>query len=193
MENNNSQAAATAKEEREMISIRFSKKLVGEPFTRKEDGVEFRQISIPNQDPSDKTPWKTFVVRSGEVRDDKFNEKLCFIQLPKDGTTTVKRYEVVGVDQLGKRQIVDHSEKIPNESLKAMVEAYKTKERTVEGNPFDTPPEAKAPLGEEKKERPSLRGRMQEKKAEVSAKKAAKEPEGRTDIPIVPKKKEASL
>ena len=63
------QAAEAAKEaaQREEVTIKFGKGLA-EPFTSK-DGKEFMRITVPNQDPADKTPWASFVLPAKAVHE----------------------------------------------------------------------------------------------------------------------------
>lgn len=107
------------------ISIKFGKGLA-EPFTGK-DGKEFMRILIPNQDPGDKTPWASFVLPAKAVHENQYGKGL-WAKIPADGTTTVTKPVVVG-EQDGKRIWEDQKTTIPNNELKARVEAYKGKSR----------------------------------------------------------------
>lgn len=61
------------KDQMEMITIKFAKKLVGEPFTSKK-GKELVEIVIPNSDPADKRPWQTFVLAARDVHENKYGK-----------------------------------------------------------------------------------------------------------------------
>jgi hypothetical protein len=107
------------------ITVKFGKGLVGEPFSGK-DGKEYRQIKIPNQDENDKSPWATFVVKANSVHEDQFGKGM-WVKLPAEGTTTVRKAQVVGQDQLGKNVYENTKEKVPNKELKSRVEFYKNR------------------------------------------------------------------
>lgn len=70
------QAAEAAKEaaQREEVTIKFGKGLA-EPFTSKE-GKEFLRITVPNQDPADKTPWASFVLPAKAVHENQYGKGL---------------------------------------------------------------------------------------------------------------------
>ena len=112
---------------RDEITIKFGKGLVGDEFTGK-DGNNYRQISIPNADPEDKSPWKTFVLRSNQVHESKFSNGM-WCKLPADGHTTVRQGVVTGHDEQGNAIWENKTEKISNKELKAMVESYKTRNK----------------------------------------------------------------
>lgn len=130
------------------VTIKFGKGLVGEPFTSK-SGKELVEVKIPNQDPGDSRPWESFVISPKMIHDNKFG-KGVWMKLPEDGTTKVSRNVVVGQDENGKRLWKPESRTVSNTELKAMLEAYKTRD--------------------------SVRGKLSEKKEAVAAasKKAAK-------------------
>ena len=112
---------------RDEITLKFGKGLVGDEFTGK-DGNNYRQISIPNADPEDKSPWKTFVLRSNQVHESKFSNGM-WCKLPADGHTTVRQGVVTGHDEQGNAIWENKTEKISNKELKAMVESYKTRNK----------------------------------------------------------------
>ena len=62
MENQEYQTVTQENEQKatETLEIKFSRKLA-RPFTTK-GGKDMVSISIPNQDPNDKTPWEEFVL-----------------------------------------------------------------------------------------------------------------------------------
>lgn len=122
-----SEVAPKEFEKIEEVTMKFGKGLVGEPFQGK-DGNEYREIKIPNKDENDKSPWASFVVKSNQVHEDKFGKGM-WTKLPAEGSTTVKKPEVIGQDENGKNQYKDNMEKIPNKELKGMVEAYKERPR----------------------------------------------------------------
>lgn len=126
-------AAADSQEEPEEITIKFGKGLCSEPFQAK-DGNSYVQIKIPEEN---KGIWPTFVLPEKSVHENKFGKGL-WAKIPAKGTTKIRRARVVGEDQIGKK-IYDHSfEKVPNKTLKAMVEAYKERNRDPEAKPSIT-------------------------------------------------------
>lgn len=120
------QAAEAAKEaaQREEVTIKFGKGLA-EPFTSK-DGKEFMRITVPNQDPADKTPWASFVLPAKAVHENQYGKGL-WVKIPADGKTTVTKPTLMGQDEAGKNVWQDVKTDVPNRDLKAMVESYKTR------------------------------------------------------------------
>ena len=120
------QAAEAAKEtaQREEVTIKFGKGLA-EPFQSK-DGREFMRITIPNQDPADKTPWASFVLPAKAVHENQYGKGL-WAKIPADGTTVVTKPMLQGQDDSGKNIWQDVKTQVPNTELKAMVESYKTR------------------------------------------------------------------
>ena len=117
-------AQEAEKAERSEITIKFARGLCSEPFTAK-DGKEYVQIKIPEEE---KGIWPTFVLPAKSVHENQYGKGL-WAKIPEDGTTKVRRTRVVGEDQIGKK-IYDHQdERVPNKQLKAMVEAYKEKNK----------------------------------------------------------------
>ena len=108
----------------EEVTIKFGKGLA-EPFQSK-DGREFMRISIPNQDPADKTPWASFVLPAKAVHENQYGKGL-WAKIPADGTTTVTKPTLMGQDEAGKNIWQDVKTDVPNRDLKAMVESYKTR------------------------------------------------------------------
>ena len=116
----------------EEVTIKFGKGLA-EPFQSK-GGREFLRISIPNQDPADKTPWASFVLPAKAVHENQYGKGL-WAKIPADGTTTVTKPTLMGQDDAGKNVWQDVKTEVPNRDLKAMVESYKTRapqEKTAE-------------------------------------------------------------
>ena len=111
-------------QKRDEVTIKFGKGLA-EPFTSK-DGKEFMRITIPNQDPADKTPWASFVLPAKAVHENQYGKGL-WAKIPADGTTTVTKPTLIGQDDAGKNVWQDVKTEVPNRDLKAMVEAYKTR------------------------------------------------------------------
>ncbi len=132
------------------VTVKFGKGLVGEPFQGK-DGKDYRQIKIPNQDENDKSPWATFVVKANSVHEDQYGKGM-WVKLPAEGSTTVRKDNVVGQDEAGKNVYETTKEKVPNKELKARVEFYKDKD----------------------KDRDSLKDRLSDKKETVSQNKGDK-------------------
>ena len=120
------QAVDTAKEalQREEVTIKFGKGLA-EPFNSK-DGKEFMRITIPNQDPADKTPWASFVLPAKAVHENQYGKGL-WVKIPADGKTTVTKPTLMGQDDAGKNIWQDVKTDVVNRDLKAMVESYKTR------------------------------------------------------------------
>ena len=81
---------------KDVISIKFGKGLA-EPFTAK-DGKEFMRITIPNQDPADKTPWASFVLPAKAVHENQYGKGL-WAKIPAEGTTTVSKPTLQGQDE----------------------------------------------------------------------------------------------
>ena len=108
----------------EEVTIKFGKGLA-EPFQSK-DGREFMRISIPNQDPSDKTPWASFVLPAKAVHENQYGKGL-WVKIPADASTTVSKPTLMGQDEAGKNIWQDVKTQVPNRDLKAMVESYKTR------------------------------------------------------------------
>ena len=115
---------AEASVKREEVTIKFGKGLA-EPFQSK-DGREFMRISIPNQDPADKTPWASFVLPAKAVHENQYDKGL-WAKIPADGTTVVTKPVLKGQDEQGKNIWEDQKTSVPNPELKSMVEAYKTR------------------------------------------------------------------
>ena len=120
------QAVDTAKEaaQREEVTIKFGKGLA-EPFTSK-DGKGFMRITVPNQDPADKTPWSSFVLPAKAVHENQYGKGL-WAKIPAEGKTTVTKPTLMGQDEAGKNVWQDVKTDVSNRDLKAMVESYKTK------------------------------------------------------------------
>ncbi len=111
--------------EKKELTIKFSRKLA-KPFTGK-DGKEFVAISIPNADPEDKKSWEEFVLPVERVHDDHYNSKTLWAKLPEDGKTTLSRsVKPSGQDGTWSKE----ERQVDNKTLKAMVEAYKQKNKT---------------------------------------------------------------
>lgn len=132
------------------ISIKFGKGLVGTPFTSR-SGKELVEVKIPNADPADKTPWASFVISPKMIHDNKFGQGV-WMKLPEDQTTRVSKPFIVTTGPDGQRRWDRNVRDVPNMELKAMMEAYKTRDRAGD--------------------RESVRDSLQEKKEE-----AARQPE----------------
>lgn len=171
------------------VTLKMAKGVVGEPFQGK-DGNEYRQVKIPNKDENDKSPWSTFVVKSNQIHEDQFGKGM-WVKLPAEGTTTVKKDQLVG-EADGKPQYETTEKKVPNTELKAMVEFYKDRsveqekaiekasEKTTEIDQKQSKPktQSKAQDKTEKKEASSLSDRISKKKEraeEKNQKKSEKE------------------
>jgi len=113
---------------REELVIKFGKGLVGKPFMAK-TGKECVGIKIPNADPEDKTPWESIVVGANRVHEDKFGKGM-WMKVSADGQTRVSRSIITGQDENGKKIFENTSRMVSNRDLKAMMESYKTREKT---------------------------------------------------------------
>lgn len=115
------------------INVKIGKGLVGEPFLPKseeETGRKFVQISIPNEDPQDKSPWRTFILPENQVHEDKKSEgKSVYFYLPKNGTTVVKKQVKIGQDKDGKGIYETETKRYANTRIKELCEAYKTRDK----------------------------------------------------------------
>ena len=60
--------------------------------------------------------------------------KGLWARIPEDGTTKIRHTQVVGEDENGKKLYDHQDKKVPNKTLKAMIEAYKEKSREAEAN-----------------------------------------------------------
>ena len=114
--------------QREELTIKFAKGLVGQPFTAK-TGRECISIKIPNADPADKTPWESIVVAANHVHEDKYGKGL-WMKVPADGQTKVSRSMLTGQDENGKNVYSNTTRTVSNKELKAMMESYKTHDRS---------------------------------------------------------------
>lgn len=113
--------------ERNEITIKFGKGLMGEPFMSKA-GKQLVEVKIPNRDPDDTRSWETFVVPANFIHDNKFG-KGVWMKLPEEGTTRLSRAKVIGQDETGKNIWGSDTREVSNTDLKALVEAYKDKNR----------------------------------------------------------------
>ena len=89
-------------------------------------GEQYMRISIPNQDPADKTPWASFVLPAKAVHENQYGKGL-WAKIPADGATVVTKPTLQGKDDKGKNIWQDVKTHVPNTELKAMVESYKTR------------------------------------------------------------------
>lgn len=113
----------------EEITIKFSDKLVGEPF-RGNDGNEYQEISIPNRDAEDKSPWATFVLKSNQIHEDKYGSGM-WAKIPSEGSTTIRKDFVTG-EKDGKKLYDTEERKVPNTELKEMLTPNREKEKQVD-------------------------------------------------------------
>lgn len=129
------------------ITLKFGKGCVGEEFQGK-DGKAYREILVPNPDKNDHRPWQTFVVKANHVHENQFGKGM-WIKLPAEGHTTLRRSVVTGEKPDGKKEWGTEKTSVSNADLKKMMEAYKERPRE------------------------SVKGRLAEKKTEVSEQKPA--------------------
>ena len=147
--------ADSLKKEFKEITLKFGKGCVGEEFQGK-DGKAYKEILVPNPDKNDHRPWQTFVVKANHVHEDKFGKGM-WIKLPAEGHTTLRRSVVVGEKPDGKKEWGTEKTKVSNADLKKMVEAYKERPRE------------------------SVKGRLEEKKAEAAAQKPAEQAQNKNN------------
>lgn len=141
--------ADSPKKEFKEITLKFGKGCVGEEFQGK-DGKAYKEILVPNPDKNDHRPWQTFVVKANHVHENQFGKGM-WIKLPAEGHTTLRRSVVIGEKPDGKKEWGTEKTSVSNADLKKMVEAYKERPRD------------------------SVKGRLAEKKAEVSEQKPAQQ------------------
>ncbi len=139
-------------DKKDEITIKFGKGLA-EPFTAK-DGKEYMRITIPNQDPADKTPWASFVLPAKAVHENQYGKGL-WAKISAEGTTVVTKPVLLGQDEAGKNVWEDKKTQIPNKKLKAMVESYKA--RTPQEKETQSKESAVAALGKLTKDPESKR------------------------------------
>lgn len=139
--------ADSPKKEFKEITLKFGKGCVGEEFQGK-DGKAYKEILVPNPDQNDHRPWQTFVVKANHVHENQFGKGM-WIKLPAEGHTTLRRSVVTGETPDDKKEWGTEKTSVSNADLKKMVEAYKERPRE------------------------SVKGRLAEKKAEVSEQKGA--------------------
>ncbi len=160
-------------EERKEIAIKFGKGLVGEPFLSK-NGKELVEVKIPNVDKKDKSPWASFVISPKMIHNNKFG-KGVWMKLPENGTTKIKKPIFIGKNPEGKNIWENDYKEISNTELKAMMEAYKTRNQTADRDSFhqSTPEDDKDNpfINGEVEKKPSVIEKLAEKKRE-----AAKQP-----------------
>ena len=131
---------AKEKQKPEELTIKFGKGLA-EDFKGK-DGKEYKRILIPNKDPSDHTPWASFVLPARAVHENKYGKGL-WAKIPADGLTVVTKPSRTNNSD-GTVLWNNQQNTIPNKKLKEMVEAYKTK--TPQGKASATRESAKKEL-----------------------------------------------
>ena len=117
---------AFAPEEKQEVTIKFGKGLVGEPFTSK-NGKELVEVKVPNTDPTDYRPWESFVISPKMIHENKFG-KGFWMKLPANESTRLARNVNTGKDENGKNVWKKEFRAVPNAELKSMLESYKTRE-----------------------------------------------------------------
>ena len=149
VENAQDKGADGAKKEFKEITLKFGKGCVGEAFQGKDKNM-YREILVANPDKNDRRPWQTFVVKANHVHDNKFGKGM-WIKLPAEGHTTLRRSVVTGEKPDGTKEWGTEKTKVSNAELKKMVEAYKERPRE------------------------SVKGKLEEKKAEAAVQKPAEQ------------------
>ena len=112
-------------EERNEVTIKFGKGLVGESFVSK-NGKELVEVSIPNARDDDHRPWESFVISPKMIHENKFG-KGVWMKLPVDGSTRLSRPVKNGTDDKGKTIWSHETREVSNVELKAILEVYKEK------------------------------------------------------------------
>ena len=107
----------------EELTIKFGRGLA-EDFTGK-DGTAYKRILIPNADPADHSPWASFVLPANAIHENQFGKGLWAKILADAHTTVTKPERIEGFD--GEVAWENRKVSVPNRDLKAMVEAYKTR------------------------------------------------------------------
>jgi len=116
----------SGKKEYQEITLKFGKGCLEDQFTAK-DGKTYQKILVPNPDPNDKSPWKTFVARANQVHENQFG-KGVWMKLPADGHTTLhKSIAIENPD--GTKKWGTEKTTVTNKELKRMMEAYKERDR----------------------------------------------------------------
>ena len=180
--NENEKTGGQAQGEREeMISIQFSRGLMGEPYER--NGIELVNVKVANADPEDKRPWQYFAISPRHVHVNRSNPSGngLWAMIPKDGETTLMRSIPAGLYD-GKKVWRTESEKITNEALKLRVESYKNREMDSRETVRDEEIPAafqNAGNGEKSTERESVLERLSEKKEGAKEKDKPSPPKGK--------------
>lgn len=117
----------TEQKEKQEITIKFAKGLLGEPF-KAQDGNTYVTVKIPNNSEQDHSPWASFVLKDNHVHEDRFG-KGVWAKLPAEGHTTINKPRLAGQEN-GHNRYEDVKTQISNTDLKKMVESYKTRDRT---------------------------------------------------------------
>ena len=114
-------------DERQEVTIKFGRGLVGDPFTAK-SGKEFVKVHIPNPDPADTRPWESFVISPKMIHDNKYG-KGVWMKLPENETTRLSRPVPTGVNAEGKEIWKYETREVTSTELKALLESYKERSR----------------------------------------------------------------
>ena len=148
-----------APEEKQEVTIKFGKGLVGEPFTSK-NGKDLVEVKIPNTDPADYRPWESFVISPKMIHENKFGKGL-WMKLPEDGSTRLSRGVNAGKDEKGKNIWKKEYREVSNGELKAMLESYKTRE-SVLGKLFEKKEAVADSPKKEAKEKPKTKSKSKD-------------------------------
>lgn len=111
--------------ERNEVTIKFGKGLVGELFVSKK-GKELVEVSIPNDRDDDHRPWESFVISPKMIHENKFG-KGVWMKLPEEGSMRLSRPVKSGTDDRGKPIWTRETREVSNVQLKSILEAYKEK------------------------------------------------------------------
>ncbi len=170
---------AQPEKEYKEITLKFGKGLVGDEFQGK-DGNSYRQIMIPPNEEKNQ-PWQSFVVKANQAHDNQFGKGM-WCKLPENGSTTVMKSVARGVDEQGKTIWENEKTKVPNKELKAMVEAYKTRDKsqdkaqdTSQDKSQENAHETKKTSLQDKIEKKAQQAKEQEKKAPKKTRSKSKQ------------------
>ena len=119
-------AEEAGKKEYQEITLKFGKGCLEDQFTGK-DGTLYQKILVPNPDPADKSPWKTFIAKANQVHENQFG-KGVWLKLPSEGHTTLHK-SVAIENPDGTKKWGTEKTTVTNKELKQMMEAYKERNR----------------------------------------------------------------
>lgn len=105
---------------KETVTLKFGKGCVGKQFQGK-DGNQYREILVP---PDQDMPWATFVVKADQLHESRYGKGM-YIKLPAKGNTTIRWSVDISPKDSQTKEWFPQQERIPNTTLKNMMEKYK--------------------------------------------------------------------